>query len=114
MIENKDLETSLRESSEKLDYCASLIRMHEVSPLKENLRKIGNAIAEIADLLMLTKKFQEEVKKPWKHKCSFCKKDEDNVKTLIQGPGVLICNECVSICQSILDSKANPTFPANE
>ncbi len=35
-------------------------------------------------------------------KCSFCGKDETQVNRLIAGPGVYICNECVSLCDEIL------------
>ncbi len=33
--------------------------------------------------------------------CSFCGKSQDEVKSLIAGPGVFICNECVSLCSEI-------------
>ena len=35
--------------------------------------------------------------------CSFCGKSQDEVKQLIAGPGVYICDECVALCQHILD-----------
>ncbi|MBU5419440.1 ATP-dependent Clp protease ATP-binding subunit ClpX [Acetanaerobacterium sp. MSJ-12] len=35
--------------------------------------------------------------------CSFCGKSADEVSKLITGPGVYICDECVSLCQSFLD-----------
>lgn len=35
--------------------------------------------------------------------CSFCGKTQDEVQRLIAGQGVYICNECVELCQSILD-----------
>ena len=34
--------------------------------------------------------------------CSFCGKPTDDVRQLIVGPGVYICNECVQICVSYL------------
>lgn len=34
--------------------------------------------------------------------CSFCAKDSQEVRKLIQGPGVYICDECVELCHSIL------------
>jgi len=40
-----------------------------------------------------------------KHKateCSFCGKSEKDVKRLIAGPGVFICDECVGLCDSLL------------
>ncbi len=38
-------------------------------------------------------------------RCSFCGKLQSNVGTLIAGPGVYICDECVDICQSIIDEE---------
>ncbi len=38
-------------------------------------------------------------------KCSFCGKSQDQVKKLIAGPGVYICNECVGLCDEILDEE---------
>lgn len=35
-------------------------------------------------------------------RCSFCGKGEEEVQRLISGPGVYICNECVSLCNNIL------------
>lgn len=38
-------------------------------------------------------------------KCSFCGKTQDQVQKIIAGPGVYICNECVALCQDILDDE---------
>ena len=38
-------------------------------------------------------------------KCSFCGKTQDQVKKLIAGPDVYICNECVDLCNEILDEE---------
>ena len=45
------------------------------------------------------------------YRCSFCGKNEDEVEQLISGPGVYICNECVDLCNNILegDYSAKPT-----
>ena len=40
-----------------------------------------------------------------KLRCSFCNKSQDQVKRLIAGPNVYICDECVSICQDIIDEE---------
>lgn len=37
-----------------------------------------------------------------KLKCSFCGKSQDEVKKLIAGPHVYICNECIGLCHEIL------------
>lgn len=38
-------------------------------------------------------------------KCSFCGKTQDQVKKLIAGPDVFICDECVELCNEILDEE---------
>jgi ATP-dependent protease Clp ATPase subunit len=35
-------------------------------------------------------------------RCSFCGKPPSKVETVIAGPGVFICNECVNVCVEIL------------
>ena len=39
-----------------------------------------------------------------KFRCSFCGKTQDQVKRLIAGPEVYICNECVHLCADIIDT----------
>jgi ATP-dependent Clp protease ATP-binding subunit ClpX len=36
-------------------------------------------------------------------KCSFCGKSQEQVKRLVAGPGVYICNECIELCSEIID-----------
>jgi ATP-dependent Clp protease ATP-binding subunit ClpX len=38
--------------------------------------------------------------------CSFCGKSHAEVKKLIQGPGVYICDTCVALCQTVLEKEA--------
>jgi len=38
-------------------------------------------------------------------KCSFCGKSQEQVRKLIAGPGVYICDECVDLCNEILDEE---------
>ena len=35
-------------------------------------------------------------------RCSFCGKPQSQVSRLVAGPGVYICDECISLCQEIL------------
>lgn len=37
-----------------------------------------------------------------KHRCSFCGKTQDQVRRLIAGPNAFICNECITLCQEIM------------
>jgi ATP-dependent Clp protease ATP-binding subunit ClpX len=38
-------------------------------------------------------------------RCSFCGKPQDQVKRLIAGPNVYICNECIELCQEIIEEE---------
>jgi ATP-dependent Clp protease ATP-binding subunit ClpX len=40
-------------------------------------------------------------------KCSFCGKNQEQVKKLVAGPGVYICEECISLCNEIIDEELN-------
>ena len=40
------------------------------------------------------------------YRCSFCGKSQAEVATLVAGPGVFICDECVQLCQAIIVRKA--------
>ncbi|AQL56398.1 ATP-dependent Clp protease ATP-binding subunit ClpX [Abyssicoccus albus] len=39
------------------------------------------------------------------YKCSFCGKDKDQVKKLVAGSGVYICNECIELCAEIVEEE---------
>ncbi|MFI7446628.1 ClpX C4-type zinc finger protein [Nonomuraea sp. NPDC049714] len=44
--------------------------------------------------------------------CSFCAKSKTEVDKVIAGPGVYICNECVHLCDAILQAPpAEPEIP---
>jgi ATP-dependent Clp protease ATP-binding subunit ClpX len=45
-------------------------------------------------------------------KCSFCGKGQDEVKKLIAGPSVFICNECVELCNEIIAEEWEETKEA--
>ena len=38
-------------------------------------------------------------------KCSFCGKTQENVKRIVAGPGVYICDECIGICKNIIEDE---------
>ncbi|MEI7560522.1 MAG: ClpX C4-type zinc finger protein, partial [Actinomycetes bacterium] len=40
--------------------------------------------------------------------CSFCGKSQRQVKKLIAGPGVYICDECIDLCNEIIDEELAP------
>ncbi|MBL6766308.1 MAG: ATP-dependent Clp protease ATP-binding subunit ClpX, partial [Verrucomicrobiae bacterium] len=41
--------------------------------------------------------------------CSFCGKSHAEVKKLIAGPGVYICDNCINICKGVIDKELNPS-----
>ena len=46
-------------------------------------------------------------------KCSFCGKSQDQVKRLVAGPGGYICDECIELCQEIIDEEFDEIFEAD-
>lgn len=38
-------------------------------------------------------------------KCSFCGKSQDQVRKLVAGPGVYICDECIELCTEIVEEE---------
>ena len=45
------------------------------------------------------------VKPDFQLRCSFCRKTQEDARRLIAGPGVYICDECVDLCNEILDEE---------
>jgi len=48
------------------------------------------------------------------HHCSFCEKDQQQVKKLVAGNDVYICNECITLCYDILKEDAPRAIPENQ
>jgi len=46
-------------------------------------------------------------------KCSFCGKSQKQVKKLIAGPGVYICDECIDLCNEIIEEELNESPEAS-
>jgi hypothetical protein len=47
-------------------------------------------------------------------KCSFCGKTQKQVGKLIAGPGVYICNECIKLCNDVIDEEGIENPEASE
>jgi ribosome-binding protein aMBF1 (putative translation factor) len=56
------------------------------------------------------------------YRCSFCGKAQTEVKTLVAGPGVFVCDECVELCRQVIQKRkrkpatrevANSLLPEN-
>ncbi len=46
-----------------------------------------------------------------KLKCTFCGKTQDQVRRLVAGPGVYICDECIDLCKEIIEEDFADTTP---
>ncbi|MGL5245436.1 MAG: ATP-dependent Clp protease ATP-binding subunit ClpX, partial [Sarcina sp.] len=44
-------------------------------------------------------------------RCSFCGKNQEQVKRLIAGPGVYICDECIELCSEIIEDEFEEATP---
>jgi len=42
-------------------------------------------------------------------RCNFCGKSKDQVRKLVAGPGVFICDQCIELCQEIINTEGPPT-----
>ena len=47
-------------------------------------------------------------------KCSFCGRSQEQVKRLVAGPGVYICDECIELCYDIIDEGADGAVVGSE
>src|SRR5688500_8457994 len=56
-----------------------------------------NTKSQIPNPTMASLRFEELLR------CSFCGKSQTEVKKLIAGPSVYICNECIVICNEIIN-----------
>ncbi|MGI6307108.1 MAG: ATP-dependent Clp protease ATP-binding subunit ClpX [Dethiobacteria bacterium] len=46
-------------------------------------------------------------------KCSFCSKNQEQVRKLVAGPGVYICDECIELCNEIIEEELGDDFDLN-
>jgi hypothetical protein len=72
---------------------ASSARLREFQP-------VGAADVDLSPLG--SRPFRTESKASTSRSCSFCGKAQNEVTKLIAGPTVLICNECIDVCNSIV------------
>ncbi len=52
------------------------------------------------------------VEKPKELFCSFCGKSQHEVRKLIAGPAVFVCNECIDLCNDIIREETQSSAPA--
>ena len=54
---------------------------------------------------MFKRRDSRETKERPSWRCSFCGKGKDKVRKLVAGPGVFICDQCVHLCNEVLQSE---------
>jgi len=42
-------------------------------------------------------------------RCNFCGKSRDQVRKLVAGPGVFICDQCIELCNEVIHTEGPPT-----
>jgi len=42
-------------------------------------------------------------------RCNFCGKTKDQVRKLVAGPGVFICDQCIELCHEVIHTEGPPT-----
>lgn len=67
--------------------------------------------SRVADLVVMMKGMPRDIQKL---RCSFCNKTAADVRKLIAGPSVFICDECVAKCNRILVENADATQPERD
>ena len=70
--------------------------------VRSDLQEVRMPDADVADT--------EVTHEPLLAACSFCKKDNRQVRRLVAGPGVYICDECVALCGQLVGRET----PADE
>ena len=45
---------------------------------------------------------KDDTRQPRMARCSFCDKPQDQVRRIVAGPGVYICDECITLCLSLI------------
>ena len=56
---------------------------------------------------------KDETRQPRMARCSFCDKPQDQVRRIVAGPGVYICDECITLCQEIIADDIGPAHDAD-
>lgn len=105
----------------KCTCCGDIYRDDEVCPSAEYEKSEynENRLKTIEDEIQCLKTELQRVREENKAidekvktvpKCNFCYKGKDDVEKLIYAPGVYICNECVDLCNVILQEEL-PKWP---
>jgi hypothetical protein len=59
------------------------------------------------------KKWMDDRDRRGHWRCSFCGKSKDQVRKLIAGPGVFICDQCVALCNEVIRDEDQPSAPGS-
>jgi len=101
-----EIENKLHVAASALDHALLLLAPHQLNEDHLLQSSVKEAIGNLVVALMHFEKSREKFKEPYITTCCFCRKAESDVKKIIQGPGVTICNECVAICENTLRAES--------
>jgi hypothetical protein len=104
MNNKEEIEKRLTQAQRELDSCLNLLKPYELDEKHLLIESIAEGISHLSVAQLHFEKTSKRFQEPLKVKCSFCKKAENEVATIIQGPSVWICDECIKACNTTIES----------
>ena len=89
--------------------CRMTKRKHLKRRVRDRRAKTGEsyaaALRHVRNRAQEAKDMSTETVQDFALACSFCRKSSQQVKKLIAGPGVYICDECIGLCNGIIEGE---------
>ena len=104
MNNREEIEKRLALAQTELDSCLNLLKPYELDDKHLLIESIAEGISHISVAQLHFEKTRKRFQEPLKEKCNFCNKTENMVATIIRGPAVWICDECIKLCNAIIES----------
>ena len=104
MNNREEISKRLALAQTELDSCLNLLKPYEPDEKHLLIESIAEGISHISVAQLHFEETRKRFQVPWKEKCSFCHKTENEVATIIHGPSVWICDECIEVCNAIIES----------
>ena len=104
MNSREEIVKRLELAQTELDSCLNLLKPYELDEKHLLVESIVEGISHISVAQLHFEETRKQFEVPLKVKCSFCNKTENEVTTIIQGPSVWICDECIEVCNATIAS----------
>jgi len=88
-------------------FSRAFTRFHNASPTAARSHGEVNNFAKISIISMFRKEDEDIIENSKSSACSFCGKTQSEIKILVEGKNVYICEECVSVCSNIVETEMN-------